>query len=78
MVTNKIFTNRIYTIMVTSDFFEKKRNLFLKNFHEIYIFEKIFKNKFHFFQKSLVDIIFIIMKNNINISYVIWYNVNRN
>ena len=70
MVTNKYFENENKSIMLSTNFFEKKRDLFLKIKSKCYVLVNIFKNKFN---KNENKLIFI--KIDIYIGYyIINYN----
>ena len=47
MVTNKYFENENKSIMLSTNFFEKKRDLFFKIKSTCYVLVNIFKNKFN-------------------------------
>jgi len=70
MVTNKYFENVNKSIMLSTNFFEKKRDLFFKIKSKFYVLVNIFKNKFN---KNENKLIFI--KIDIYIGYyIINYN----
>ena len=70
MVTQKYFENGNKSIMLTTNFFEKKRDLFFKIKSKCYVLVNIFKNKFN---KNENKLIFI--KIDIYIGYyIINYN----
>ena len=70
MVTHKYFENENKSIMLSTNFFEKKSDLFFKIKSKCYVLVNIFKNKFN---KNENKLIFI--KIDIYIGYyIINYN----
>ena len=72
MVTNQILKNPIYTVMLTTNFFEKKRDLFLKIKSKCYVLVNIFKNKFNK-NKNYINIPFDTDDNLIVFTTIIIY-----
>ena len=58
MVTNKYFENVNKSIMLSTNFFEKKRDLFFKIKSKCYVLVNIFKNKFNKNENKYIHTLF--------------------